>query len=472
MSVNVENTCPSSGTGTYTDGYITDQRCNSTGYMAVKVIECQSYCCYGSSKEEVIATLCSQNPNLPQCPQCDSTKYTCETSTTTTQTTIANQDVTCFNGECYGGVYCEYVTENTTTCTNECGGITTETARFPMRYEGACNEETAPDENQCGPLKCVTNSSSVGTFYHLFRNCKNRNMINGEVQTIPIFEGGGVGNCKNAGYQESNMNDTTAVDSTSIPKECFLYGLNCPPVDSTDYSSEQNRTPENGCYCQPYDGLSHISQITCPDGSSSVFFGSCDDYSSSSGDNPPESGSSGSENPPASSGGSESPTDWVKYSQGVTMIDLLAQIVTNTGKQNQQSINIQTGISDYQYFDEDSDIPWNHQDSILEIYPDSSGFGALRDSLKKALWSRVDTNNKILDTLSVAQYSGCPTLNILGGSNNRPTTQSGMYLKGITVNFCDISGFNIVRIVSTLLVAFASIVGFFIGFAIFKNVSQ
>lgn len=428
------------------------------------------------TQTEADSAACVQNPNLPQCPQCDSTKYTCETSTTTTQTTIANEDVTCFNGECYGGIYCEYVTENTTTCTNECGGITTETARFPMRYDGACNEETAPDEDQCSQLKCVSNTSSVGTFYHLFRNCKNRNLINGEAQVIPVFEGGGVGTCKNAGYKESDPNESSSADSTSIPKECFLYGQNCPSVDSTDYSSEQNRTPQNGCSCQPYDGLSHISQIVCPDGSTSVFFGSCDDFnsppvSSSSGDNPPESSSSGSENPPASSGG-ESPTDWVKFGQGETMIDLLAQILTNTGKQNQQSINIQTGLSDYQYFDGDSDIPWNRQDSILVINPDSSGFGALRDSLHKALWSRVDTNNKILDTLSVAPWSGCPTLNILGGSNNRPLTQSGMYLKGITINFCDISGFNLVTIVSSLVVAFASIVGFFIGFAIFKNVSQ
>lgn len=449
-------------------------QCNSNyrvGYTYISCdtqVEADSVFCVNHNKYWVNGE-CKEN-------LCDSTKYTCETSTTTTQTTIANEDVTCFNGECFGGVYCEYVTENTTTCTNECGGITTETARFPMRYDGACNEETAPDEDQCGQLKCVSNYSSVGTFYHLFRNCKNRNLINGEAQTIPVFEGGGVGTCKNAGYNESSPFDTTSVDSTSIPKECFLYGMNCPAVDSTNYVSPENRTPENGCTCQPYDGLTHISWVTCPDGSGSVFFGSCDQYynppfSSSSGDTPPESGSSGSENPPASSGG-ESPTDWVKYSQGVLITDLLAQIVSNTGKQNQQAINIQTGLSDYQYFDGDSDISWNRQDSILEIHPDSSGFVALRDSLKKALWSKVDTNNKILDTLSVAHYSGCPTMSILGGSNNRPSTQSGMYLKGITINFCDISGFNIVRIISSLVVAFASIVGFFIGFAIFKNVSQ
>lgn len=127
-------------------------------------------------------------------------------------------------------------------------------------------------------------------FLSSFRNCQNRNLINGEAQTIPVFEGGGVGNCKNAGYKESSLTDTTSVDSTSIPKECFLYGQNCPEVDQTDYTSAQNRTSENGCSCQPYDGLSHISQIVCPDGSMSVFFGSCNEFNSpvsSHSQNPP-----------------------------------------------------------------------------------------------------------------------------------------------------------------------------------------
>lgn len=67
MSVDLAHTCPSAGSGTYTNGYITAQQCNSTGYMAVKVIECQSYCCSGSSEEEVNAALCSHNPDLPNC---------------------------------------------------------------------------------------------------------------------------------------------------------------------------------------------------------------------------------------------------------------------------------------------------------------------------------------------------------------------------------------------------------------------
>ena len=255
MSVNVENTCPSAGSGTYTDGYITDQICNSTGYMAVKVIECKSYCCNGSSQEEVTAALCSQNPDLPQCPHCDSTKWTCETFTETTQTTIANDNVTCFNGECYGGIYCEYITRNETTCTNECGTSQTEIAEFPMRYEGRCNEETAPDEDMCTSQKCMTNNG----FYHLYRLCKNRNIVNGESQTIPVFEGGGVGTCANAGYKEENPNvnggSSSSSDSISVPVECYTMGINCPVLsDSTDYTDSNNRNQDNGCTCEPYDG--------------------------------------------------------------------------------------------------------------------------------------------------------------------------------------------------------------------------
>lgn len=427
------------------------------------------------TQAEADSVACAQNPDLPQCPKCDSTAWTCNTETTTTQTTIANENVTCFNGECYGGIYCEYITRNETTCTNECGTTHTEIAEFPMRYEGSCNSETAPDEDQCTTQKCMTNNG----FYHLYRLCKNRNLINGEAQTIPVFEGGGVGTCANAGYKEENPNvnggSSSPVDSSSVPQECYTMGINCPvPADTTDYSEQSNRTQQNGCTCEKYDGTFYISRIICPDGSSSIFFGSCDDWkpkSSSSESTPPESSSSGSENPPTSSGGSEvGPTDWVNYSQGEEMKALLGQIALNTQKQVQVTINNQSNLNDYAYTGNDEDLVLNRTDSVLVLEGDTNAIMALRDSLFNRIFNRIDTNNTLIDTIPQVSYSGCPAVRLMGGG--APVqTQSGVLIRGFTIDFCDVHGFDLVRIISVIVTSFASVVAFFIGFKIFNSAS-
>ena len=386
---------------------------NGNGSWALKfTVRCDT-------QAEADSVACVQNPDLPQCPHCDSTAWTCETSTETTQTTIASENVTCFNGECYGGVYCEYITRNTTTCTNECGTSHTEIAEFPMRYEGACNEETAPDEEQCTSQKCLTNNG----FYHLYRLCKNRNLVNGEAQTIPVFEGGGLGTCANAGYKEENPNvngfSSSSVDSSSVPKECYTMGINCPvPSDTTNYIEQSNRTQENGCICEPYDGTKFISQIVCPDGSSSIFYGSCDDWKpkSSSSYNPPESSSSGSENPPTSSGGNDQLAyDWVKYSQGEEIKALLGQVVLNTAKENQITINNQSNLSEYTTNGNETYLELNRNDSLYQVATDTNKIMAWRDSLFNPILSKIDSNNSIIDTLVNPNYNGCPTVSILGG---------------------------------------------------------
>lgn len=444
--------------------YCTGSCCGDDGLDLVGL------CC--TTQDELDSLKCELDPNSQGCtPSCDSTKWTCETFTETTQTTIASDNVTCFNGECYGGIYCEYITRNETTCTNECGTSQTEIAEFPMRYDGRCNEETAPDEDMCTSQKCMTNNG----FYHLYRLCKNRNIVNGESQTIPVFEGGGVGTCANAGYQEENPNvsgySSSSVDSSSVPQECYTMGINCPvPSDSTDYTDVNNRSQNNGCTCEPYDGVDAISQIICPDGSRSIFYGSCNDWKQppSSSSESPESSGSGSENPPASSGGEGGPTDWVKYSQGEEIKALLGQIALNTAQENQITINNQSNLGDYAYSDNGQDYELTRTDSVLVLEPDTNGIMALRDSLFNRIFDKVDTNNTLIDTLVNPNYSGCPAFRLMGGGQPAQT-QSGVYIKGFTIDFCDIHGFNLVRIISVIVTSFASVVGFFVGFKIFKS---
>ena len=278
----------------YYDGYCCGSQCEADSASNGGIIlECQfdvaenkwyKYTCTGgnscgdgSCKREYyndeslcIEKYCQENPSLPQCvPPCDSTKWECNTTTETTQTTVASDNITCVDGTCFGLTYCDYISRSITSCDNECGGHTEQTNEVPMRYEGACNPDNLDDDNLCSATKCIEFSGG----YSLYQLCQSREVINGEIQVLPRMVGGGLGSCKNAGYKPSNdsLNNSGSggSDTTTIPQECYTMGINCPSPDTTKYSDPENRSEENGCRCEPYDGLSSISQIICPDGSSS-----------------------------------------------------------------------------------------------------------------------------------------------------------------------------------------------------------
>lgn len=416
---------------------------------------------------------CQDNPTLPECqPPCDSAKWTCETTTERTQTTIASDNVTCFGGDCFGGVYCEYVTKNTTTCTNECGGTTTQENSIPIRYEGACNPDNLTDDDECTGVRCISFAATKS--YSLYKLCKSREIVNGEQKFLPRMVGGGVGNCASNGYLESN--DSTGFagssDSLKVPESCFTMGLGCPPPDTTNYSSNDDRTAANGCACVPYDGLSSVSKIICPDGSISVFLGSCDNWkqsplSSSSSVEPPES-SSGSENP-ASSGGGDMVGDWANYSQGEQIIGLLAAIASNTmEKSDIKSINtINVALDDYTTGNSDVDVPFNRTDSIYNpsYVVDTAG-------LKQVIFGRVTEQNQILDTL-LSPASKCPCFTFFsGGGSQAQISGAHISFPKMEFDFSSFHGFDLCHIISVIVTSLASVVAFFIGFAIFKNVSQ
>lgn len=233
-------------------------------------------------------------------PPCDSTKWSCNTVTENTTETEESTSINCFENTCFGGKYCTYIAKATTTCVNECGSsLTTETMATPTRFEGSCPSTIQDDENCSAQTYCVSNS--MGT-YMLYRKCFSGSIGNGAPSVVARSVGGGLGDCKNSGYPETDPSKLdsaggsggSSADSVSYSQQCLLYGIGCP-VDSSnvDYSENENRTSDNGCKCSSYDGLPYLSRISCPDGSISVFYGSCKDW-----DKRPESSSSQPDPPP------------------------------------------------------------------------------------------------------------------------------------------------------------------------------
>ena len=452
-------------------GSTTNCASNSCGGLA-------DYCCHEltcSSQAEYDSVYCELYPDTDGCSTpCDSTKWECSTSVEHSQTTIASDNIECFGGDCFGGTYCEYVSTSTTTCTNECGQSTTQTSSVPIRYEGHCNDDNLTDDTECTNVRCMSFEQTQS--YTLYKLCASREIVNGERVFFPRMVGGGKGTCKNAGYPESNGDSTSfsgnsSNDSLSVPESCFTMGINCPPPDTTNYNDNANRNADK-CKCEKLDGMDYISTIICPDGSATAFYGSCDEWraaSQSSSSTPPEPSSSGSENPQSSSGGALV-GDWTTYSQGEEIKGILGVIAMNTAKENQQTINnvnsVNIALDDYTASISDSAAPLVVPDSIYnpEYIIDTAG-------LKEAIFGRVTEENSILDTL-LHPNSKCPCFTFFSG-NGSSSTVSGNHLRfqQIQFDFSDFHGFDVCHIISVIVTALASVVAFFIGFAIFKNVS-
>lgn len=437
----------------------------SCGEMYTTCIRCDSE----AEKDSVLCVNGGQSWVNGQCQApCDSTKWTCHTYTEHSQTTIASDNVTCFNGDCFGGIYCEYIASTTTECDNECGGHTEQSTQVPIRYDGRCNEDNL-NEEECTGVRCI----SLADGYSLFKLCKSREIVNGEQKFLPHFVGGGKGTCKGAGYKEADENDLSGggSDSTSVSEDCFLFGLGCPsPNDTTDYSNPDNRTPDK-CTCENFDGFKGISRIVCPDGSITAFYGTCEDYRSSSSvvssssENPPESSSSGSENPPTSSGGIPS-GDWTTYSQGEQIKSALGLIATKLDKQqninNVNSVNV--SLDEYSANVSDSAPAFVVPDSMFDPIAviDTAG-------LVYGIFGRVTEDNDIIDTLG--HVSGvCPVCTFFSGG--APVAGGKVNLPEFRIDFSNVFGFDFCAIVSRIVIALASVVSFFIGFSIFKNISQ
>lgn len=456
----------------FCDCYVTNRNCNPPGKVSNITGGCMTITCTNSSEIDSIACVKEKKYWVNgQCKTslCDSTKWTCHTTTETTQTTVASDNITCIKGTCFGLTYCEYVTRNTTECDNECGTHTEQTNEIPMTYEGACNDDNLSDDNMCSATKCIEAQGQ----YSLYQMCQSRSVLNGEIQLLPRMVGGGMGSCKNAGYKAENdkLNDSASVaqDSMQIPLECYQYGVNCPEPDSS-YSDPEDRTPQNGCICEPFDGQKYISQIVCPDGSVSVEYHSCDEWKQ-----PPMSSSSTPESSsaaewPASSGGMGEMGDWTTYSQGEDIKAALAVIAANTSKMGNNQVIVQQNqdfLNQFAYQDDGTEPQLNVPDSMLTYDSTQVDTNGILD----AIFNRLDTSNKVLDTIP-AVTKVCPCLTFFSGNQNTSFANGHIQFKEVVIDMANFNGFNLCTIISAIVVALASVVSFFIGFSIFKNISQ
>ena len=423
---------------------------------------------------------------------CDTTMQCIEYPFNHCEEVPSSGQVYCDANGCTGLPYTKFWSEYRKECSNQCGQHDTQsfTGDTLISFDSDCS-----DSVQCSnDYKCVDFPNT--RTYLLYSTCVVGNgQVGNNIQnrSYVTITGGGNGNCASAGYKSSTFPNSgegagnggngpmfpNTNNNSSVSDNCLIYGVDCPPdfVDSTNYNNGENRTPEK-CICEPLDGMKTISSIICPDGSRSTFFGSCDDWNtprSSSSSNPPESSSSGSENPPASSGGGTSDgisgeyPEWPEIRKNTkTMNDLLGS-VTQSLKSLPSNIvdGIKSYLNGFVYSDGDGSVNIDRVDSmmVLDTILDTAG-------LLHAVFGRIDSNNTILDTLSHSSFVGCPCITFFQGNNQHSIKNGHLVFKEMTISFANIKGFNLCRIISAIVVALASVVSFFIGFSIFKNISQ
>lgn len=419
---------------------------------------------------------------------CDTTHNCIEYPFNRCEDVPSDGQVYCDENGCTGLPYAKWWSEYRKECTNECGDHTTQsfTGDTLITFNSTCS-----DSSHCSDeTKCVDFPSSQT--YLLYQVCIVGNEQIGNVAANNSYTnivGGGSGSCASLGMPSNNiadpMNNTSPVTFPNqdnydvINDNCLIYGIDCPPnyIDTTDYNDVNNRDPSH-CVCEKLDGMSHISTIICPDGSRTTFFGSCDEWNnsrSSSSMNPPESSSSGSENPPASSGGGNSSgisgeyPDWPEYSKNQRNTNDLLGSMTQTLKQipSQLLEGVKNLVNGFAYNEGDGEFIYDRVDSLvtLDTILDTAG-------LLHAIFGRIDSNNTILDTLQHSNFSGCPTCTFFAGNPTNDFSGGHIRFKEIKFELGNIHGFNLCRIFSVVVTALASVVSFFIGFSIFKNISQ
>lgn len=423
---------------------------------------------------------------------CDTTMQCIEYPFNHCEDVPSSGQIYCDENGCTGLPYSRWWSEYRKECHNECGQYETQsfTGDTLITMNSTCSDSSkCSDETFCVDFpskntyllytKCIVGLDQVGNGSHN--------------QSYPQIVGGGTGSCASLGMPSNNiadpMNNSSPVTFPNtdnydvIDDNCLIYGIGCPEnfVDTTNYNDLDNRNSDH-CVCERLDGMNHISTIICPDGSRTTFFGSCDDWRnarSSSSTNPPESSSSGSENPPTSSGGAggggnssgisgEYP-DWPEYSKNQRNQNDLLGSMTQTLKQI--PVQLLQGMRDFfngfVYKEGDAEFIYDRVDSLVTFDTIIDTAGILH-----AVFGRIDSNNHILDTLPHSSFTGCPCITFFRGNTQNIITNGHIGFKEIEWDLGNVHGFNLCRIFSAVVVAFASVVSFFIGFAIFKNISQ
>lgn len=422
---------------------------------------------------------------------CDTTMNCIEYPFNRCEDVQSNGSVYCDENGCSGLPYSRWFSEYRRECQNECGEHNTQsfTGDTLITFDSNCNDTLQCSEES----KCVDfpNTST----YLLYKVCivGNQQIGNGaNNRSYSQIVGGGSGSCASVNMNSTNINNSNnsgnsnnnsfpnSFNQNEVTDNCLIYGIDCPENfnDTTNYNNNTNRSPEH-CICEPLDGSTFVSSIICPDGSRSTFYGSCSLWesayssssvsNSSSSTNPPESSSSGSENPPASSGGiSGDYPEWNIIKQNQKNANEVLGSMAQTLKSLPSSIvnGIKDFFNGYNYKDGDGQLDWNRVDSVvtLDTLIDTAG-------VLNAIFGRVDSTNRILDTLQHSSFTGCPCITFFNGNQQTDFSHGHLSFKEIKIELADLHGFNFCRIVSAIVVALASVVSFFIGFSIFKNIS-
>lgn len=423
--------------------------------------------------------------------QCDTTMNCIEYPFNRCEDVESNGSIYCDENGCSGLPYTRWFSEYRRECQNECGEHNTQsfTGDTLITFNSSCD-----DSLQCSEESKCVDFPNTNT-YLLYKVCivGNEQIGNGaNNQSYSQIVGGGSGSCASVNMTSTNINNPNnsgnannnsfpnSFNQNEVTDNCLIYGIGCPENfnDTTNYNNNDNRSPYH-CICEPLDGSTFVSSIICPDGSRSTFYGSCSLWesayssssvlNSSSSTNPPESSSSGSENPPTSSGGiSGDYPEWNIIKQNQKNANEVLGSMAQTLKSLSGSIvnGIKDFFNGYNYNDGDGQLDWNRVDSVvtLDTLIDTAG-------VLNAIFGRVDSTNRILDTLQHSSFTGCPCITFFNGNQQTDFSHGHLSFKEIKIELADLHGFNFCRIVSAIVVALASVVSFFIGFSIFKNIS-
>lgn len=415
-----------------------------------------------------------------QCKNCDASdpsSWKCSTTSSIVKVQESSQDIICnaaFGG-CYSGNACAIYTEYQTSCVNECSGDSTvESYRTdPVWQDGFCDEVDI-DRDDCGKTRCIDMDGN----FALVHDCNSNNIVNGVPQMFPVVIQGGKGSCAANGYQPVNPdsvgNNGNSSNRDSILKaqqdslysqNCLLFGQCGNSNDSTDFSDDSNRNAENGCYCERLDDMPFVSRIICPDGTISIFYGSCKEW-----ENKPSSSSSSNPSSSESGGGGSSeadprPTDWANWSQAnemnqkldanngilASISDKLGNIfswLTSSGPS--VSRDTSTGLGS---------IDWDSPVFVDSSYTyDTTTYSVFND-VADSLFSLAQQNKGLIDTSTFSDIDNCFTCrfdfsNRLGGQR-------------IEINFGSLGGFNICKLLRSLLIILTEIACLLMLFASF-----
>ena len=418
------------------------------------------------------------NSNTQRCNDgsCDTTMQ-CNTYTRTRCIDVpASSEITCYNGECSGLPYSMWWSELVKECVNECGTheTSTTTGDTAVAFGYGCDE---------GDEKCFdqTFCTEIDGNYILYKKCLVGREVVGNVETrqqMPQIQFTAPGTCLENGYNSEKYTKSSGGqfsgngDLQHQSNDCLVYGIGCTQdyQDTIDYNDQNNKNPTNNCYCKPFDSMNSISQIVCPDGSVSIVYMSCEEWqgyfrsSSSAGGG----GVSSSTPAPTSSAQSINSSDsFGQYPQYPT-----DQPSTNKNVQgvlaglSEILINIKTtllSIKEYLTMDNQSvtldTIP---QYTHGEYFTDSSSVSL--DTLLKVL----DTNRVIVDTSTKVSSGTCP---VLTGNFSQACKKFVPFLNkndlNLRLDLNNISGFSLCNLFKAVVVGFASVVSFIIGFSIF-----